>query len=353
MPRTLQRMFVPIKPAGRQVAARVATFTAWFLLCSAITHANPLSNFSAPDPCIVRAGGKTYLYSTGYGWGEGAFPIRVATNKSLSSWKQVGSIISETSFPLWTKKDSRFWAPEVHLIDGQYVSYFSAESAKSGRFCIGAAVASRPQGPFVAENEPLVCSSKVGLIDPTYFRDPASGQGYACWKEDSNDLAPQRPTNLVLQKVSQDGLRVFGKRRPILKNDAAWEGELIEGGSFIYRKGFYYLFYSGNVYSDDRYGVGVARSRSLEGPYKKFSGNPILKSDDRFSGPGHQFIVPGTGDDWTIFYHARDKTRQKWQSARLLMKDAIRWSASGWPHIHDGTPSHVDDPTSHCEQAQP
>ena len=36
-----------------------------------------------------------------------------------------------------------------------------------------------------------------------------------------------------------------------------------EASSMIYRKGYYFLFYSGNNYGTDKYAVGVARSRTL------------------------------------------------------------------------------------------
>ena len=309
------------------------------LLCATSVRANPLTTFSAADPCILNANGKTYLYHTGYGRGQGAFPILVAKNASLTSWTQTGTILRIGSFPAWAKNNSRYWAPEVHLIAGSYVSYFSGED-KHNRFCIGTAVADKPDGPFVARKSPLVSDAKVGLIDPTYYRDPVTGQGYVVWKVDGNGLSPQIPTNLVMQKVSSDGLTVIGKPWNILQNTAAWEGELVEGPSFLYRHGYYYLFYSGNVYSDDRYAVGVARSKSVAGPYEKYEGNPILKSDAHFSGPGHQFLVRGSQDQWTIFYHARDKSRQEGQSARLLMMDNVEWAADGWPRINNGTPSH-------------
>jgi beta-xylosidase len=320
----------------RVITPLIATLALLFI--TSIAHANPLSDFSAADPCLVRANGKLYLYSTGWGWGRGAFPIGVAANDDLTSWTDLGYVFEPGKDPEWTKKDSRFWAPEVHFISGKYVCYFTAEDTNN-RFCIGTATAEKPEGPFQPQKTPIASNPKVGLIDATYYRDPNSVQAYLVWKEDSNDLSPQQPTNLYMQKVSANGLSCIGKPWPILVNDAPWEGELVEGPSIIYRKGFYYLFYSGNVFVDDRYGVGVARSKKIEGPYEKFRGNPILKSDEHFSGPGHQFLLPGKGDEWTMFYHARDKSRQKSASSRLLMKDEVRWDEAGWPHVNDGTPS--------------
>ena len=42
---------------------------------------------------------------------------------------------------------------------------------------------------------------------------------------------------------------------------------MVEGQSFIYRRGYYYMFFSSNDYRQSSYRVKVARSKSLTGPY--------------------------------------------------------------------------------------
>lgn len=301
---------------------------------------NPLSDWDMADPSVLRQGDILYLFCTGLTRGGGAYPIWTSPADERTSWTRIGSVLRPGHFPPWAggAKHFSFWAPEVHEINGRFICYFCARD-KDNRFCIGAATAPHPSGPFEPLEQPLVCSPQVGLIDAAFFKDPVSGRSFLLWKEDRNDLQPQEPTPLLIQELEPEGLAVRGEAKVLLVNDKPWEGVLVEAPTLIYRDGYYYLFFSGNVFVDDQYGVGVARSKEVMGPYEKYEGNPILKSDERFSGPGHQFLFEESPGKWTMFYHARDKKRTVRPTMRLLMSDPVRWNADGWPAIHDGTPS--------------
>jgi hypothetical protein len=69
--------------------------------------------------------------------------------------------------------DRQMWAPDAAARDGRYYLYFPAKRA-DGIFQIGVAVGERPEGPFVAEPEPIRSSYS---IDPAVFGD-AGGQHY-------------------------------------------------------------------------------------------------------------------------------------------------------------------------------
>lgn len=288
---------------------------------------NPLSTMDIADPSILRQGDHWYAYSTSGCPPGGSYPIHRSAN--LRDWQRIGYIFPANGRPAWVGACD-YWAPEVHRIDGRYVAYYSARD-KNRRFCIGAAVADSPEGPFVDVGAPIQRSSECGLIDASYFRDPRTGRGHLLWKEDRNDLRPQEPTGIFMAPLSPDGLNVVGEAVKLIENDAPWEGVLVEAPSLIRRGRWYYLFYSGNAFGDDRYGVGVARSRHPYGPYEKNPANPILQSDDRFSGPGHQFLYRQKGGDWLMFHHGRD--RALGTNDRLLMVHGLRWNAGGWPKV--------------------
>ena len=61
----------------------------------------------------------------------------------------------------------------------------------------------------------------------------------------------------------------------------------------VFRDPFYYLFYSAD-WNGVHYHVGVARSRNVKGPFKKF-GKPILHVDEKKYAKGENttFIGPG------------------------------------------------------------
>jgi beta-xylosidase len=298
---------------------------------------NPMGYQSGADPCIVRFGRQLYMYSTGSP-GDGAYYMFQSADSDRMHWKFIGNIFDGDKLPPWGPKNNSFWAPEVHKVGKQYVCYFCMRN-NDHRFCIGTGTSTSPAGPFTPQPLPLASDPGFGLIDPTYFRDPASGRSYVIWKEDKNDLTPQQPTGLVMQELSPDGLKTTGSRHRLIQNDCPWEGVLVEAPSMIYRNGYYYLLFSGNAYVDDTYAVGVARSQNILGPYEKYPGNPILKSSKRYSGPGHQFLFEESPGRWTMFYHARDRLFIRNPSKRLLMSDPVLWGKDGWPLFSTRYPS--------------
>ncbi len=295
-------------------------------------YPNPLGPLGA-DPGVILANGTYYCYFTS-GNSTGAMPIKWSSD--LLSWTDNGARVFPTGqFPTWVNGGS-YWAPEVYYINGKYVCYYATKAADEW-FKIGVATASNPTGPFTDKGIPLASNPGYSLIDPTFFRDSINNKNYILWKTNKNALSPPQQTEIVLQEVSQDGLLLVGSAINILINDLAWEGLVIEAPSMMYRNGYYYLFYSGNNYGTDKYGVGVARCATIGGTYTK-KGAPILVSDARFDGPGGQSIVTNsTVAPYLLFYHAR--LRSNAAAGRYLMMDEINWGADNWPTVNDGTPS--------------
>ena len=103
------------------------------------------------------------------------------------------------------------WAPEALRIGDRYIVYFSARHARLRRpdglkLCVGAAVANRPEGPFVPQPEPLTCGGADGTIDPSPMRD-----GHDLWlytKTDGNCC--HVPTTVIAQRLSSNGLGLLG-----------------------------------------------------------------------------------------------------------------------------------------------
>jgi beta-xylosidase len=294
---------------------------------------NPIRDAATADPGVLRVGSAWYVYHTGKN-SSGAYPILKSTDRV--NWTNVGYIFTPGRYPGWCNESPDWWAPEVHFVNGRYVAYFSARQDSNGKFAIGAATSSSPEGPFTSIGPPIATHSGWGLIDASFFKDPETGRSYCLWKDDKNALSPQQPTPIVLYEVQADGVTRIGPAQLLIQNTLAWEGNLVEAPSLVYRNNYYYLFYSANAYYDDRYAVGVARATSVGGPYTKL-GDPILVSDAQYSGPGHQFIMQDSSGEWLMFYHARVKANGT--TARHLMQDAIAWGADNWPSVHDGTPS--------------
>lgn len=263
---------------------------------STATFRNPVIDENFPDPFILKVGHTYHAYSTN----SGNDNVPHAISRDLRHWERAGDALPV--LPGWAKA-GRTWAPEVAHIGHRFVLYFTATDRASGRQCIGAGVASSPSGPFRdTASRPLVCQeAEGGSIDPSPFQD-VDGQWYLLWKNDGNCC--NQLTNIYLQPLGADGLKLTGQATLLIHNFELWEGNVIEAPTLYRSGGVYYLLYSGGPYDSDLYAVGYATSNRITGPYRKAPENPILVSKGAVAGPGHQAVVQdGVGKTW-LAYHA-------------------------------------------------
>ncbi|HEY5937630.1 MAG TPA: glycoside hydrolase family 43 protein [Kofleriaceae bacterium] len=300
-------------------------------------YRNPLGPNCA-DPGVIKivgTDGRPMFWAACTGNG---YPLW--KSRDLVSWTRAGHIFTLKTKPKWASKN--FWAPEIHKVGDGLVAYFSAHSPSRNRMCVGAARAKTMAGPWRDIGRPLVCNSHVGLIDAHAYTDGATGKLYLYYKTDGNGLRPQEKTILFAHQLTANGIGFVGKRRALLRNTLAWEGDVVEAPWVIHRGNFYYLFYSGFRYCNATYGVGVARARSPLGPFTKKSG-PILRSNASWSGPGHNSTVSAGGRRYLV-YHAWEGAHDcNDDGARKLLLDRITWQG-GWPVINNGTPSTGNKP---------
>ncbi|MDQ4122366.1 MAG: glycoside hydrolase family 43 protein [Acidobacteriota bacterium] len=143
-------------------------------------------------------------------------------------------------------------------------------------------------------------------------------QTYPFIKDDINAVLQVIRTPVYAQKLSDDGTRLVGKPRKVLENDKAWEAHLVEGMWVTKHRGKYYLFYAGNDFSTDRYGIGVAIANSPLGPFKKMP-KPFLRSTSDWSGPGHPSVVIGPDGEYHMFLHAYFPRKTGYKEFRALL----------------------------------
>jgi GH43 family beta-xylosidase len=279
-------------------------------------YTNQLFNGGCPDPGVLKEGDSYFVYCTGNG-----FNIYETTD--LVHYTKRGQIFPSGSRPAWIKNS--YWAPEVHKIGGKFVAYFTGRD-QTDRLTIGMAVADDPLGPFTDHGGPFVRDADMGMIDANAFAD-ADGHWYLVWKADGN--AAGKPTPIYGQALSADGRTLVGDRKTLISNDLSWEGHVVEGPFVIRHGAYYYMFYSGNAYYNASYAVGVARASSPLGPYTKH-GDPILTSNQKWSGPGHCSVVDGPkGDTWMV-YHSWLVGEVGSGHARQLLVDPVDWK-NDWP----------------------
>lgn len=287
-------------------------------------YQNPVIAGDYPDPSIIRVGNGFWATATSSEWGP-QFPLLHSTD--LVNWRLAGPVFPHR--PAWAI--GNFWAPEISEYKGKYFVYYAGRK-RGGPLSVAVATAEQPQGPYT-DHGPIV-SQPDGSIDPVPVVDEQKRR-FLIWKEDGNSR--KLPTILWAQELSDDGLRLEGEPKQILRNDAAWEGAVVEGPFVVHRGTWFYLFYSGNGCCGRgcSYALGVARARTLLGPWEKNPANPILAGNEHWKCPGHGSIVEdGRGRYWLLYhaYSARDFVF----TGREAMLDEVKFGANDWPEINRG-----------------
>jgi beta-xylosidase len=322
LPRLLAALLLVLGVLG---AAGANADTAVAPAPSPLSWQNPVVPIDFPDPSAVRVDGVYWATSTSTASAPG-FPLLRSTD--LLRWEVVGSVFSRP--PRWAK-DS-LWAPEIVVDETGTRVYYTARKRR-GPLCVAVASAPAPAGPYT-DHGPLVCQP-AGSIDPTVVRD-AAGRPYLVWKEDGN--AVRRPSRIWIKRLRRNGLGLIGPRRELLRNSARWEGSVVEAPEVVAHDGWLYLFYSGNVYGPPpicAYALGVARSRSIFGPWQRNPANPILRSNQAWRCPGHASPVSDENGRLFVLYHAY-RAGGGSLAPRVGLLDAVTWTADGWPTVNGG-----------------
>jgi beta-xylosidase len=336
------KLSLPLPLRGLAVCACLVIATVAAAADGAFQYQNPVRAGDFPDPSVIRVGSDYWAAATSSEWAP-HFPL--LHSRDLVNWEVTGHVFATT--PAWTK--ANFWAPEIAEDHGTFFIYYVARETASNHLAVAVATADQPGGPWT-DHGPLVAQD-AGSIDPVPFTD-AEGVRWLVWKEDGNSR--KQPTILWLQRLRADGLALVGERRELLRNDAPWEGAVVEGPFVLRRDGFYYLFYSGAACcgKNCNYALGVARAKTMTGPWEKAPANPILATNDAWRCPGHGSIVTDPDGRTWLLYHAYAQ-KGFVATGRELMLDEVVFGSDGWPTINRGTgPSvHAAGPRAATAQA--
>ncbi|TDZ22528.1 putative arabinan endo-1,5-alpha-L-arabinosidase C [Colletotrichum orbiculare MAFF 240422] len=285
---------------------------------------NPRLNRNFPDPTLIQADdGIWYSFATS---GNGK-NIQVAKATEISgSWEW----LEDDALPDggWSTEDNT-WAPDVRrLNNGSYIMYYAGEVRDGGgRHCIGAAVASKVEGPYSPTREPWVCPfAQGGAIDAAGFYDEGSKKRYVLYKVDGNDIGnggdcnngvkPIQPTPIMLQEVEADGIAKKGDPVKILDRTDE-DGPLVEAPDLVRTDdGLYILFFSSFCFNSDKYNVNYATSRDIKGPYRRPSRKLLQTGDFNLTAPGGATSVLGGGQ--MLFHGDCDEGRCLYQTQYIV-----------------------------------
>lgn len=270
-----------------------------------------------PDPSVVKIGDTYWASATTSNWGP-VFPLLSSTD--LVHWKMHDVVFEE--LPGWA--DYYFWAPEITYDNGKVFIYYSAHK-KGGNLCLSVATADQPEGPY-RDLGPIVCE-EAGSIDAFPIRDE-NGKLHLVWKEDANSVG--RPTPIWISEMREDRTGLLGEKRELFRNDVPWEANLVEGVSMIQHDSYIYAFYAaaGCCGRGCTYATGIARAKSINGPWEKFPGNPVLVSDEEWVCPGHGTPVEKNGR-FFFLYHAYNKESHVYAGRQGMLREFI-FTNDGW-----------------------
>ncbi|AHM63170.1 beta-xylosidase [Flammeovirgaceae bacterium 311] len=248
------------------------------------------------DPTIFFHDGTYYLYGTGGHNANQGFQVYTSTD--MHAWE--GHKGAHGGYALRKEDvygDKGFWAPQVFQYqDKFYMAYTANEN-------IAIAMSDSPLGPFTqASKTPL--AAPVRQIDPFVFIDE-DGKKY---------LYHVRLTegNRIFVAEMEDDLSGIKPEtlQEIITAEAGWENTanadwpVAEGPSVLKHNKLYYLFYAANDFRNPDYAVGYAVSDTPFGPWRKYSGNPILsKATTGENGSGHgDFTIGNQGQLYYVFH---------------------------------------------------
>ncbi|EPS98140.1 hypothetical protein FOMPIDRAFT_39706 [Fomitopsis schrenkii] len=300
-------------------------------VCSTILKravTGPVIDRDFPDPGLMRNGadGVWYAYSTS----SGGKNIPVAKSMDFSTWTIVGDALPDPGN--WVdSSDSGLWAPDVReIFFGYYVMYYSVKPTSAARRCVAAATSNSPEGPFTAQSGPLFCDdSEGGVIDISGFEAPGGGL-YVTWKVDGNSIGSSH-TPIRLQHVGADGYTVDGDVYQLIDRDAA-DGPLVEAPSLVYWDGWYYLFFSSNLYDTKYYDISYAVSQSVTGPYTKVQAPNapfLVTGDDSLTAPGGATVINVLDQYVNMVFHADlngenvNGGRGMWSAASICLDNGV------------------------------
>lgn len=270
----------------------------FFIILLNIIHGSFSKNINEiflADPTVYFEGGKYYLTGT-----YSADPVKFVVYESdnLLEWEEKGLLLMKGDD---TFGEKGFWAPQIFKDDNRYFLTYTANEqtclSESGKL----------SGPYKQkEIEPIDSSAKN--IDSYLFKDDDGKYYLYHVRFNKGNYIWVAEFDIQNGKIKKETLK------RCFVNTQAWENTqsyksapIMEGPTVIKIDKLYYLFYSANHFMSRDYAVGYAVSESPFGPWKKYSGNPVIhKSIVGENGSGHGDIFRNEKGEYHYVYHVHN-----------------------------------------------
>lgn len=305
-----------LKPADATVGTAADPTTGKYLSQPLVTH------IYTADPSAHVFNGRIYIYpshdtATGTPQNDNGDHFNMMDFHILSM-DSVGGKVTDHGVALDIKNipwaGRQLWAPDATFANGTYYLYFPVKD-KEDVFRIGVATATKPEGPFVAEKEPIRGSYS---IDPCVFKDEDGayylyfggiwGGQLQRWnnnKYKGGGKLREGNEQAILPRVAQLSADMKSFAEPVkeikivdstgaLYKEANNDKRFFEASWMHKYKGKYYFSYS----TGDSHNICYALGNSPYGPFT-YAGI-ILKPVEGWT--NHHSIIEKEGK-WYLFYH--------------------------------------------------
>jgi hypothetical protein len=232
--------------------------------------ANNHGILNTPDPSILRVGTTYYAYTTN---SQNLPNCATGTNTRIKVPVRLGSLTSfgqcfrdaiTSESPWYNSNLDNYWAPSVarNPDSQQYVLAFTQKQTSTGKYCIGLATSTQPDGPFDPRSSPLRCPSTSNYaIDPDVF--VYNGQMYMSWRQDPSSTGYYLYVASLNVGTTGPG-SLSSERLLFASSQIGWQhGQAIENPTIHIFGGRKWLMYSGDWWDGPNYAVGLADC----GPY--------------------------------------------------------------------------------------
>ncbi len=284
-------------------------------------YTNPITrdaSLSMRDHCIIKVGDTWYCTGTSYPVWTGPNPgVRLLVSNDLLHWEHHSWLIDAKTLPTNCPYNGRFWAPEIHYIQGRY--WLNVNSGKvteadpkgMATHSIWLFRADEVTGPYSLVNGPLTPQYNN---DATLFEDE-DGQVYLFCS--GNGLFQAK---IDLQK----GTLTTPITKFLDKKEAgypSWMMGGIEGPYVLKRDGNYFMFFSTWTRG---YEVGLLTAPSPLGPWSLVSNEPIFGTRKKQYRPE---LAVGGGYDHLVFQDTQDPYCETGHNSLFMGPDGQLWSA--------------------------
>ena len=289
---------------------------------------NPIIPGCYPDPSICRVGEDFYLACSSFEMYPG---IPVFHSKDLAHWEQICyAMTMENGFHVNAGIGlGGVMAPTIRWHDGVFY-IINANFADQGNYYI---TAKDPKGPW---SEPHWITD-VPDIDCSLFFDH-DGSCYLI--SPGNDETEDNQRAIFLIPFDIKAGTVCGERRKIWNSAMrrAWAPE----APHLYHIGEYYYLMIAEGGTEHFHCVAVARSKTIDGWYEGFPGNPVmthrhLGRNYPISNVGHADLIDTPDGNWyAVLLGSRliDGPHKNFGRETYLVP--VRWE-EGWPVFSPGT----------------